>query len=105
MYIYIYLYIYIYIESLFVMMLFGGTSGCGKSTLASLTASRLGITTVLSTDFVRHMLRRELSHEHSPLLYASTYNAGEALPVEGTQSDERDLEIDPFRSKRDLLTT
>ena len=64
-----------------MIILFGGTSGCGKSTLASLTASRLGITTVLSTDFVRHMLRRETSKEESPILYASTYNAGEALPA------------------------
>ena len=30
-----------------MIILFGGTSGCGKSTLASLTASRLGITTGL----------------------------------------------------------
>lgn len=35
-----------------------GTSGTGKSTLASLLASRLGITSVVSTDSIRHMMRR-----------------------------------------------
>ena len=65
-----------------MIILFGGTSGCGKSTLASLTASRLGITTVLSTDFVRHLLRREFSKQEAPILYASTYNAGEALDAQ-----------------------
>jgi 2-phosphoglycerate kinase len=34
-----------------------GTAGTGKSTLASLLGQRLGITTVLSTDSIRHSLR------------------------------------------------
>ena len=34
-------------------------SACtGKSTLAALLSSKLGISTVLSTDFVRHLLRK-----------------------------------------------
>ncbi|CAI5495319.1 unnamed protein product [Closterium sp. Naga37s-1] len=56
-----------------------GASGCGKSTLASLLASRLGITTVVSTDSLRHMMRGFSSREANPLLYASTYQAGEHL--------------------------
>ncbi|GAQ81531.1 hypothetical protein KFL_000830130 [Klebsormidium nitens] len=56
-----------------------GTSGCGKSTLAALLASRLGITTVVSTDSIRHMMRSFVSQEQSPLLWASTYHAGECL--------------------------
>lgn len=60
-----------------VVVLLCGTSGSGKSTLASILASRLGITTVVSTDSIRHMLRSFISCESSPLLWASTYQAGE----------------------------
>ncbi|KAG2389516.1 hypothetical protein C9374_014076 [Naegleria lovaniensis] len=62
-----------------LIILFGGTSGTGKSTLASLIASRLGITKVLSTDNIRHMLRAFISKDEEPVLFASTYHAGEAL--------------------------
>jgi hypothetical protein len=43
-------------------------------------ASRLGITTVVSTDSIRHMMRSFHPREAAPLLWASTYQAGEALP-------------------------
>lgn len=56
-----------------------GTSGCGKSTLSSLLASRLGITTVVSTDSIRHMMRSFVDEKQNPLLWASTYHAGECL--------------------------
>lgn len=56
-----------------------GTSGCGKSTLSSLLASRLGITTVVSTDSIRHMMRSFVDEKENPLLWASTYHAGEYL--------------------------
>ena len=56
-----------------MIVLLAGTSGTGKSTLAALLAARLGITTVLSTDSVRHMLRSFHSKEECPLLWASTY--------------------------------
>ncbi|GFR45169.1 hypothetical protein Agub_g6554 [Astrephomene gubernaculifera] len=62
-----------------VIVLLCGTSGSGKSTLASILASRLGISTVLSTDSVRHMMRSFTSAAETPLLFASTYEAGEAL--------------------------
>jgi len=65
-----------------VTVLLCGTSGCGKSTLASLLAHRLGVTTVVSTDSVRHMMRGFVSEEENPLLWASTYNAGEFLDQE-----------------------
>jgi 2-phosphoglycerate kinase len=48
------------------IILLGGTSGTGKSTLASLLASRLGITKVLSTDSIRHLLRNFSSKEDNP---------------------------------------
>ncbi|WIA21771.1 hypothetical protein OEZ85_000930 [Tetradesmus obliquus] len=67
-----------------VVVLLCGTSGSGKSTLASILANRLGITTVISTDSIRHMLRSFSPREASPLLWASTYQAGEFVqPGEG----------------------
>jgi 2-phosphoglycerate kinase len=65
-----------------VIILFGGTSGTGKSTLASLIASRMGITKVLSTDSVRHLLRGFVTKQQEPCLFASTYHAGEAIKNE-----------------------
>ncbi|XXG40187.1 hypothetical protein AAC387_Pa01g0968 [Persea americana] len=62
-----------------VTVLLCGTSGCGKSTLSSLLASRLGITTVVSTDSIRHMMRSFVDEKDNPLLWASTYHAGEFL--------------------------
>lgn len=62
-----------------VTILLCGTSGCGKSTLSTLLASRLGITTVVSTDSIRHMMRSFVDEKDNPLLYASTYSAGEHL--------------------------
>lgn len=56
-----------------VAVLLAGTSGTGKSTLAGLLAARLGITTVLSTDNIRHLLRSFATEESNPLLWASTY--------------------------------
>jgi hypothetical protein len=85
-----------------VIILLGGTSGTGKSTLAALLSSKLGISKVgfpflflppppppstpsprsqvLSTDFVRHLLRKVMSRESHPVLWGSTYNAAEHLP-------------------------
>lgn len=62
-----------------VTVLLCGTSGCGKSTLSALLGSRLGITTVISTDSIRHMMRSFADEKQNPLLWASTYHAGECL--------------------------
>lgn len=43
---------------------------------------RLGVTTVVSTDSVRHMMRGFVSEEENPLLWSSTYHAGEYLDQE-----------------------
>lgn len=42
-------------------------------------ASRLGITTVISTDSIRHMMRSFVDEKQNPLLWSSTYHAGEHL--------------------------
>ncbi|KAJ8470501.1 hypothetical protein OPV22_024844 [Ensete ventricosum] len=62
-----------------VTVLLCGASGCGKSTLSALLGSRLGVTTVVSTDSIRHMMRSYVDEEQNPLLWASTYHAGECL--------------------------
>ena len=59
----------------------GGTSGTGKSTLASLLASRLGISTVLSTDSIRHIMRNFLSKDKLSVLFASTYEASKQVSI------------------------
>ncbi|CAL5424184.1 unnamed protein product [Camellia sinensis] len=64
-----------------VTVLLCGTSGCGKSTLSALLGSRLGITTVISTDSIRHMMRSFVDEKQNPLVWASTYHAGEYLDI------------------------
>uniref|UniRef100_J3N0D6 Uncharacterized protein n=2 Tax=Oryza brachyantha TaxID=4533 RepID=J3N0D6_ORYBR len=73
-----------------VTILLCGTSGCGKSTLSTLLGSRLGITTVVSTDSIRHMMRSFVEEKQNPLLWASTYHAGECLdPVAVAEAKAR----------------
>ncbi|XP_042444895.1 P-loop NTPase domain-containing protein LPA1 homolog 1-like [Zingiber officinale] len=62
-----------------VTVLLCGASGCGKSTLSSLLGGRLGLTTVISTDSIRHMMRGFTDKKQNALLWASTYDAGECL--------------------------
>lgn len=69
-----------------VTVLLCGTSGTGKSTLASLTAQRLGITTVVSTDSVRHMLRGFAGPQQAPLLFVSTYQVRVGVWMGGSWS-------------------
>ncbi|KAK6943846.1 hypothetical protein RJ641_024948 [Dillenia turbinata] len=73
-----------------VIVLLCGTSGCGKSTLSSLLGTRLGITTIISTDSIRHMMRSFVDEKQNPLLWASTYHAGECLdPVAVAEAKTR----------------
>ena len=46
---------------------------------AGLLAARLGVSTVVSTDSVRHMLRSFTPATANPLLWASTYEVRVAL--------------------------
>ena len=65
-----------------VIVLLAGTSGTGKSTLASLLGTRLGISTVLSTDSIRHIMRNFLSESENKVLFCSTYEAGSQVSAE-----------------------
>jgi 2-phosphoglycerate kinase len=71
-----------------ILVVLAGTAGTGKSTLASLLADRLGITTIVTTDCVRHQLRVERSEREWPELFVSTYEAGEALLVRARAAGE-----------------
>lgn len=62
-----------------LIILIGGTTGVGKSTIATQVATRLGITRVVSTDAVRQVLRSAFTEEMFPTLYASSFEAGEAV--------------------------
>lgn len=62
-----------------VTVLLCGTSGTGKSTLASLLATRLNITTVISTDSIRQMMRNFSTPQDDPLLFASTYQTADSF--------------------------
>ncbi|RUP10886.1 P-loop containing nucleoside triphosphate hydrolase protein, partial [Jimgerdemannia flammicorona] len=87
-----------------VCILLGGTSGCGKSTLASLLAHRIGVTTVLSTDNVRHLLRNFHPRETAPVLWASSYHAGES--VHPTPDDELSAEtqiVTGFEAQNEIV--
>lgn len=66
-----------------VIVLLGGASGTGKSTLSSLLASRLGISSMLSTDSIRHILRNVIPRDQLPVLFCSTYEAGKFINSEG----------------------
>ncbi|KAI8143628.1 hypothetical protein BJV82DRAFT_611177 [Fennellomyces sp. T-0311] len=96
-----------------VCILLGGTSGCGKSTLASLLAHRIGITTVLSTDHIRSLLRSFDPEQKSKVLWASSYHAGENMPdkqvVAGYEAqsqlmlDTLDKMLTGFRDRKESL--
>jgi 2-phosphoglycerate kinase len=62
-----------------LIILIGGGTGVGKSTIATQLASRLGITRVVSTDAVREVLRSAFTAEMFPTLYASSFEADEAV--------------------------
>ncbi|KAJ7562802.1 hypothetical protein O6H91_03G084900 [Diphasiastrum complanatum] len=79
-----------------------GTSGCGKSTLSSLLASRLGITTVVSTDSIRHMMRSFTDEKENPLLWASTYHAGECLDLIAVKEAKQKKRVSKRRNNSGL---
>lgn len=62
-----------------LIILIGGGTGVGKSTIATQLASRLGITRVVSTDAVREVLRSAFTAEMFPTLYASSFEADQAV--------------------------
>ena len=62
-----------------LIILIGGATGVGKSTIATQLATRLGITRVVGTDAVREVLRSAFTEQMFPTLYASSYQADNAV--------------------------
>lgn len=62
-----------------LIVLIGGGTGVGKSTIATQLAGRLGITRVVSTDAVREVLRSAFTEQMFPTLYASSFEADDAV--------------------------
>ncbi|CEM35656.1 unnamed protein product [Vitrella brassicaformis CCMP3155] len=74
------------------IILIAGVPGTGKSTLAFHLANQLQIATVLATDSIRHAARHFYTKKENPILYASTYNAGDHVDEsEGLSKAERVL--------------
>lgn len=109
-----------------VCILLGGTSGCGKSTLASLLASRfvalllsmilpqpccsflfmcrIGLSTTVSTDNIRQLLRNVLPRDKTPELWSSSYYVGETLTLaDGEQLTLEERVLRGFNKQNAIL--
>jgi len=58
-----------------------GKASLGSPAPTRVQATRLGITTVVSTDSIRHMLRSFHPRDQAPVLWASTYQVRAAGPL------------------------
>lgn len=74
-----------------LIVFLGGSTGCGKSTIATELAHRLGIVRTQSTDMLREVMRMMIPERLLPVLHASSFNAGEALP--GSYDDASEEQI------------
>ena len=73
-----------------LIVMLSGTTGVGKSTLATMLAHRLGITRVIATDVIRHVLRSFFARELMPAVHYSAFDAAGAVDDEVSHGD-RDL--------------
>src|SRR5919204_2510750 len=77
-----------------LILLIAGAPGVGKSTLSSMLASRLGITRVIATDAIRHVIRAFFSQRFMPVVHYSSFEA--ALALAGGQAGGGDPDIAGF---------
>lgn len=76
----------------FCIVLLSGAPGTGKSTIASLLASKMSISHIISTDSIRHAMRTMFPKEQYPILHCSTYECGDVVdPKHMLGDDERCL--------------
>jgi len=90
-----------------LILLIGGTAATGKSTVATALASRLDIVRYQSTDMLREVMRMMIPERLMPVLHKSSFNAGDALPVEPCNDAEKANDsrmIAGFRTQADLLS-
>lgn len=75
-----------------VIVLLGGTTGVGKTSLGLAVAQRLGISRILSTDSIRHVMRIMLSSDLMPALHASSFEAHREIPAVTEEENEAVIE-------------
>lgn len=63
--------------------------------MALLVAKKMGITTVFSTDTIRHIMRNSTTPEENPILFASTYEAGKFIKNE---EHEKSVKLDKLEA-------
>ncbi len=76
-----------------LIVLIGGATGAGKSTVATEVAHLLGIVRTQSTDMLREVMRMMIPERLLPVLHASSFNAGDLLPVTGSSTDEIESQV------------
>ncbi|MFV9616689.1 MAG: hypothetical protein ACNYZG_12080 [Gammaproteobacteria bacterium] len=81
-----------------LIIMLGGATGTGKSTIAAELAYRLDIAGIQSTDMMREVIRSYLSHQVTPTLQYSSFEAWRGLPPShtATQRGESDKVITGF---------
>ena len=84
-----------------VIILLGGTAGVGKTSLALAVAQRLGVSRMLSTDSIRHIMRIMLSADLVPAIHVSSFDAYRELPALGHEDDPV---IDGFLSQASTVS-
>jgi len=90
-----------------LVLLIGGTAATGKSTVATALASRLDIVRYQSTDMLREVMRMMIPERLMPVLHRSSFNAGDALPVEPCNDAGKAREnrmVAGYRTQADLLS-
>lgn len=89
-----------------LILLIGGTAATGKSTVATALASSLDIVRYQSTDMLREVMRMMIPERLMPVLHKSSFNAGDALPVELCKTDNANEGnmIAGFRTQAHLLS-
>lgn len=74
-----------------LIVLLGGATGTGKSTIASMLAHRLGISRVVATDMVRHVMRACFDERFMPAIHFSSFEVGGAVRLHLGAEDDADM--------------
>ena len=88
-----------------LIVLIGGAVGSGKSTVATELAHRMEIVRIQSTDMLREVMRMMMPARLLPVLHASTYTAGEVLPIMESQNRDATAALrDGYRNQAELVS-